>query len=191
MATIQTFEELICWQKARLLTKEIYKVFRDLNNQEFKNSNIETFKNSTFKDLKSKNSKFNDRGLQDQIQRASVSIMSNIAEGFERGTKQEFVNYLFIAKGSAGEVRAQLYVMLDSGYLNIETFKYLNSLAIECSRLLSSFISKVKISEVKGLQYKKGIRKGMSDINRLILESNPELREFYNSEKDEIEFWRK
>jgi four helix bundle protein len=134
MATIQTFEDLICWKKARLLTGEIYKLF---------------------KDLKFKDAKFNDRGLQDQIQRASVSIMSNIAEGFERGTKQEFLNYLFIAKGSAGEVRAQLYVALDAGYLNIETFKYLNSLATECSRLLSSFIAKVKISEVKGLQYKK------------------------------------
>ena len=140
MATIQTFEDLICWQKARILTKEIYKVFKNLNNQQFKNLNI---------------SKFNDRGLQDQIQRASVSIMSNIAEGFERGTKQEFVNYLYIAKGSAGEVRAQLYVLLDVGYLNIETFKYLNSLATECSRLLSSFIAKVKSSEQKGLQYKK------------------------------------
>lgn len=69
---------------------------------------------------------FADRGLQDQIQRASVSIMSNIAEGFERGTKQEFLNYLFIAKGSAGEVRAQLYVMFDAGYLNMQTFKCLN-----------------------------------------------------------------
>ncbi len=135
MATIEKFEDLICWQKARLLTKEIY---RHLNIQKFKNLSIAP-----------------DYGFCDQIQRASVSIMSNIAEGFERGTKQEFLNYLFIAKGSAGEVRAQLYVALDADYLNIETFKYLNSLATECSRLLSSFIAKVKISEVKGLQYKK------------------------------------
>ena len=176
MATIQTFEDLICWQKARILTREIYKLFKDLNNKQFKNLNI---------------SKFNDRGLQDQIQRASVSIMSNIAEGFERGTKQEFLNYLFIAKGSAGEVRAQLYVALDAGYIDSLKFKDLNSLAIECSRLLSSFIFKVKISEAKGLQYKKGTRKGISDMNRMILESSPELKEFYNSEKDEIEFWRK
>ena len=96
MATIQTFEDLVCWQKARLLTREVYKYL-----------NIEKIK---------------DRGLCDQIQRASVSIMSNIAEGFERGTKPEFLNYLFIAKGSAGEVRAQLYVALDAGYLNVETF---------------------------------------------------------------------
>lgn len=168
MSTIHTFEELLVWQKARELTKEIYKVFKDLNTQ-----------------------KTQDRGLQDQIQRASVSIMSNIAEGFERGTKQEFLNYLYIAKGSAGEVRAQLYVMLDAGYLNIETFKYLNSLVLDCSRLLSSFINKVKTGAQGGLQYKKESRKGMSGINKILLESNPELKEFYNPEKDEIEFWRK
>jgi four helix bundle protein len=135
MATIQTFEDLLCWQKARLLTKEVYK---SLNIQKFKDLNISR-----------------DYGFCDQIQRASVSVMSNIAEGFERGTRQEFLNYLFIAKGSAGEVRAQLYVGLDAGYLNIETFKYLNSLAVECSRLLSSFIKSLKTTEFKGLQYKK------------------------------------
>jgi hypothetical protein len=80
--------------------------------------------------------------------------MSNIAEGFERGTKNEFVNYLYIAKGSAGEVRAQLYVALDAGYLNGQTFKYLNGLANDCSRLLSSFVRKVKTSSFRGLQHK-------------------------------------
>src|SRR3989338_3684678 len=141
MATIRTFEELLCWQKSRLLTKEIYK---HLDMQKFKDLNVPR-----------------DYGFCDQIQRASVSVMSNIAEGFERGTKQEFLNYLFIAKGSAGEVRAQLYVALDAGYIDSLKFKDLNSLAIECSRLLSSFIFKVKISEAKGLQYKKGTRKGI------------------------------
>lgn len=66
MATVQCFEDLICWQKARLLTKEIYKEFKDLKDHSFK----------------------------DQVQRATVSVMSNIAEGFESGTKQEFLNYL-------------------------------------------------------------------------------------------------
>ena len=139
MATIQKFEELICWQKARLLTKEIYK---SINIQTFKDLNLQR-----------------DYGFCDQIQRAAVSIMSNIAEGFERGTRQEFLNYLFIAKGSAGEVRAQLYVAYDIGYLNIETFKYLNGLATDCSRLIYSFIQKLKVSEFQGLQYKKGQRK--------------------------------
>lgn len=127
MATIQRFEDLHCWQKARLLTKEIYKEFKDLK----------------------------DFGFKDQIQRAAVSVMSNIAEGFERGTRQEFLNYLYIAKGSAGEVRAQLYVALDAGYLNIENFKYLNNLVVECSKLLSSFINGLKGSKFQGLQYKR------------------------------------
>lgn len=170
MATIQKFEDLICWQRARLLTKEIYR-----------NLNIETFKRLNMPA---------DYGFLDQIRRAAVSVMSNIAEGFERGTKQEFLNYLFIAKGSAGEIRAQMYVALDAGYLNIETFKYLNSLATECSRLLSSFIAKVKVSEFNGLQYKKEKRRSMSDMNKMILEGSPELKKLYNPEKDKIEFWR-
>lgn len=95
MATIRRFEDLHCWQKSRELTREVYKTFFNLK----------------------------DYGFKDQIQRASVSVMSNIAEGFERGTKQELINYLFIAKGSAGEVRAQLYVAFDAGYLNEETLK--------------------------------------------------------------------
>ncbi len=81
--------------------------------------------------------------------------MSNIAEGFERGTRQEFLNYLYIAKGSSGEVRSQLYVALDIGYLNIEMFKYLNNLASECSRLVQSFASRVKGGVIAGTQFKK------------------------------------
>jgi four helix bundle protein len=96
MATVRQFEELICFKKARELTREVYKSFKNCK----------------------------DYGFKDQIQRAAVSVMSNIAEGFESGTKQEFLNYLYIAKGSAGEVRAQLYAAYDIGYLNIETFKY-------------------------------------------------------------------
>ncbi len=130
MSTIRQFEELLCWQKARLLTKEIY---------------AEIFKSLKFK---------NDRGLCDQIQRAAVSVMSNIAEGFERGTRQEFLNYLFIAKGSCGEVRAQLYVALDTGYLDQETFKRLKFEIEECSKLVSNFIQSLKVSKFQGLQYK-------------------------------------
>ena len=126
MATIQKFEDLICFAKARELSKLIYKEFKDCQ----------------------------DYGFKDQITRASVSVLSNIAEGFERGTKQEFLNYLYIAKGSAGEVRAQLYVALDVGYLNLETFKYLNNLASECSRLVQSFAEKVKKGASPGTQFK-------------------------------------
>ncbi|OGI95391.1 hypothetical protein A2917_02405 [Candidatus Nomurabacteria bacterium RIFCSPLOWO2_01_FULL_42_17] len=127
MATISKFEDLICFSKARDLTKSIYKEFKDCK----------------------------DFGFKDQITRASVSVLSNIAEGFERGTKNEFLNFLYIAKGSAGEVRAQLYVALDTGYLNLETFKYLNNLVSECSRLIQSFAEKVKKGASAGTQFKK------------------------------------
>lgn len=126
MATVKQFEDLVCWQKGRELTKEVYKTFKDCR----------------------------DFGFKDQIQRASVSVMSNIAEGFERGTKQEFLNYLYIAKGSAGEVRAQLYVALDTEYVNIQTFKYLTNLSVECSRLIQSFSEKVKVGARRGMQFK-------------------------------------
>ncbi|HBM45795.1 MAG: S23 ribosomal protein [Parcubacteria group bacterium GW2011_GWF2_38_76] len=150
MATIHRFEDLICWKKARELTKEIYKAFKDSK----------------------------DRGLKDQIERAAVSVMSNIAEGFERGTKQEFLNYLFIAKGSAGEVRSQLYIALDVGYLNIETFKYLNSLATENSRLIQSFTEKVRGGSRAGTQFKKLDKK--DPLEEIIKEKSPELYEkFY------------
>jgi len=127
MATIQRFEDLLMFKKARELTKTIYKTLASCR----------------------------DNGFRDQIQRASVSVVSNIAEGFESGTKQGFLNYLYIAKASAGEVRAQLYVASDVGYLNIETFKHLNSLAEECSRLIASFTKKLKSGGMSGLQYKK------------------------------------
>lgn len=127
MATIKQFEELICFQKARELTKAVYKELKDCK----------------------------DYGFKDQITRASVSVLSNIAEGFERGTKAEFLNYLYIAKGSAGEVRAQLYVALDAEYLNMEKFKHLSGLAVDCSRLVQSFAEKVKMNSVAGTQFKK------------------------------------
>src|SRR3989344_3612277 len=126
MGTISRFEDMLVWQKARILTREVYK-------------NLSLCR---------------DMGFRDQIQRASVSVMSNIAEGFERGTKEEFLNYLYIAKGSAGEVRCQLYAALDIGYLNISIFKDLKNLAEECSKLLSTFISSVKKNEMRGLQRK-------------------------------------
>lgn len=127
MSTVQRFEDLLMFKKARGLTKEIY-------------ASLASCK---------------DWGFRDQIQRASVSIVSNIAEGFESGTKQEFLNYLYIAKASAGEVRAQLYVANDIGYLNIQTFKHLNVLAEECSRLIASFAKKLKAGGMSGTQFKR------------------------------------
>jgi four helix bundle protein len=130
MATIQRFEDLVMFKKARELTKAVYTSL----------------------------AKCRDNGFRDQIQRAAVSVVSNIAEGFESGTKYEFLNYLYIAKASAGEVRAQLYVAHDIGYVNIETFKYLNALAEECSRLIASFIKKLKAGGMSGMQYKRETR---------------------------------
>ncbi len=147
MTTVQRFEDLLSWQKARELTREVY---RALN-------------------------RCTDRGFTDQIQRASVSVMSNIAEGFESGTRDSFVNYLYIAKASAGEVRAQLYVAHDVGYLNPETFKSLKFKAEECSKLLSSFIKGVKSSPHKGLQRKGERTKFQKDAEDFLRESRREL----------------
>lgn len=94
---VARFEELIAWQRARDLTREIYQITR----------------NGAFA---------KDFGLSGQVQRAAVSIMSNIAEGFERGSRSQFRQFLAIAKASCGEVRSQLYVALDVGYLDQEGF---------------------------------------------------------------------
>jgi len=91
-----------------------------------------------------------DFGLRDQIRRASVSIMSNIAEGFERGSNKEFIQFLYIAKGSAGEVREQLYVALDQIYINQASFNSLNKNATEISRMLSGLINYLNKSSFKG-----------------------------------------
>lgn len=127
MATVRQFEDLLCWKKSRLLVKSAYGALGPCK----------------------------DYGFKDQIQRASVSVLSNIAEGFESGTKQGFVNYLYIAKASAGEVRAQLYVALDVGYINTETFQDLKGRAEECSKLISSFAKRLKADGAVGLQYKR------------------------------------
>jgi four helix bundle protein len=92
MASIEKFEDIEAWQKARELTREIYRV---------------TNQGAFAKDF----------GLRDQIRRASVSIMSNIAEGFGRGGNREFIQFLSMAKGSVSEVQAQLYVAVDVGYI--------------------------------------------------------------------------
>lgn len=108
---IQRFEDLIAWQKARELTRAIYKV---------------TQQGQFAKDF----------GLRDQICRASVSIMSNIAEGFERGGRNEFHQFLSTAKASCAEVRSQLYVALDVGYLDEAIFDSLLEKAEEVARIV-------------------------------------------------------
>jgi four helix bundle protein len=82
-----------------------------------------------------------DFGLRDQIRRASVSVMSNIAEGFERGSQKEFSRFLRMAKGSSGEVRSQLYVALELGYLELADFDAVKAKAENLSKALSGFIA--------------------------------------------------
>ena len=108
---IEKFEDLIAWQKARELTKIIYEI---------------TSKGAFAKDY----------GLRDQIRKASVSVMSNIAEGFDRGGRAEFHQFLVIAKGSCAEVRSQLYVALDSNHIDNKTFNNISLLAKETSKII-------------------------------------------------------
>lgn len=118
---IVRFEDLIAWQKSRVLTKEIYVV---------------TAKSTFAKDF----------GLRDQIRRASVSVMSNIAEGYERRGRAEFHQYLSIAKSSCAEVRSQLYVAYDVGYLQTVEFEKLANLADESSRIIGALKASVRPS---------------------------------------------
>jgi len=113
---VARFEDLVAWQKARELTKQIYSM---------------TKRESFSKDF----------GLREQIQRSSVSIMSNIAEGFERGSRPEFHKFIVIAKASCAEVRSHLYVAFDVGYINNEEFNSVSSLAIEVSKILGGLRS--------------------------------------------------
>jgi four helix bundle protein len=129
MATIEKFEDIEAWQKARELTREVYAA-----------SNTGLFAK--------------DYGLRDQIRRAAVSIMSNIAEGFERGGDKEFGQFIAQAKGSSAEVRAQLYVALDQGYIDKLAFDRLAELTIQINRMLAGLMKYLRNSEFKGSKYK-------------------------------------
>ena len=124
MTKIEKFEDIEAWQKARELAGAIYSASSD--------------------------TPFNrDFGLREQIRRASVSIMSNIAEGFGRGGNKELVHFLFIAKSSAAEVQAQLYVALDAGYIDQVKFQELYDLSNNTCKLIGGFIRYLKNQETK------------------------------------------
>lgn len=125
--TIERFEDLVAWQKARALTTKIYAATR-----------IGQFAK--------------DFGLTDQIRRAAVSIGSNIAEGFERGNNKEFVTFLGVAKGSAGEVRSQLYTAYDVGYLSDDEITELVGLSKDVSKLINGLILSLRKSTVSGMR---------------------------------------
>ncbi len=109
---VKKFEDIVVWQKAKELTIKIYKYFKNIYDFSFK----------------------------DQIQRSSISIMNNIAEGFERKGNKEFKHFLFVAKGSCGELRSMLYLGLELQYVNHQRFEELYNLSLEISKMLSGFI---------------------------------------------------
>lgn len=124
MAKIEKFEDIIAWQKALELSTLVYKM-----------TNKEKFSK--------------DYGLKDQIRRASVSIVSNIAEGFERESNNQFVYFLIIAKGSAGELRSQIYIAKNQEYITKEEFEILNGKVIEVSKTIGGFVAYLRTQKVK------------------------------------------
>ena len=130
MAKIERFEDMLSWQKAREVTRQVY--------------------------LLSKKGDFaKDFELRGQMRSASVSIMSNIAEGFERGGDKEFIQFLSTAKGSCGEVRSQLYVALDQSYISEAEFNNLHTGTIDVGRLVSGFMGYLQKSELRGNKFKR------------------------------------
>ena len=115
---IEKFEDIIAWKKSKELTLWVYKNLKNCKDFSFRN----------------------------QIERASVSIMNNIAEGFERKGDKEFKQFLFIAKGSCGEVRSMLDLGFELGYISEIDFKTQNNLCIEISKTLSGFIKTLNLN---------------------------------------------
>ncbi len=108
----ERFEDIVAWQKSKELTLLIYKLFDDCKDYSFK----------------------------DQIRRASVSVMNNIAEGYERKSNNEFQRFLFISKGSVGEVRSMLYLAVELKYITEDSYKDLHSRTIEIAKIISGLI---------------------------------------------------
>ncbi len=129
MATITRFEDLEIWQLARELSKEIYAL-----------TFIEPIKS--------------DYRLRDQMRGSSGSIMDNIAEGFERGSKLEFINSLSYSKGEVGELKSQLYRSLDNKYISQEIFDDLYSKADKLTKKITTFITYLNSTKIRGQKFK-------------------------------------
>jgi four helix bundle protein len=130
MATITCFEDLEIWKMARFFCNDIFRI-----------TNYELF---------SKDYRF-----RDQIRSSSGSVMDNIAEGFERNGKKEFMQFLYIAKGSCGETRSQLYRALDFSYITTDDLELLKEKALQLSKKINSLIQYLQSTEITGLKYKK------------------------------------
>jgi len=129
MARLERFEDIDAWKKARELTQSIYQI---------------TLTGEFARDF----------GLRDQIRRAAISVLSNIAEGFERDGNKEFLQFLSLAKGSCGEVRAQLYIALDQAYISAPEFRGLVEKTLEVSRLIAGFMKYLSTSDMRGSKYR-------------------------------------
>jgi len=128
MPTFKSFEEITAWRKARTLANTIFQL---------------TLEGSFSKDFK----------LRDQINGSSGSIMDNIAEGYERDGTREFIQFLSIAKGSAGETRSQLYRALDRKHISNDQFRSLFDESLQISKQISSLMSYLRKSEIKGRKF--------------------------------------
>lgn len=129
MAAIERFEDIEAWKRAREVTRKIY-------------------------ELSSAGEFHTDFSLKDQMRRSSVSIMSNIAEGFERDGNKEFVNFLSIAKGSCGEARSQLYVALDQNYITQPQFDWTYNHLNETGRMIGGLMGYLNQSNLKGRKFR-------------------------------------
>ena len=129
MAKITRFEDMLSWQKARELTRHV-------------------------SDASKQGSFAKDFELRGQMRGASISIMSNIAEAFERGGDNEFIQFLSTAKASCGEVRSQLYVALDQGYVTPVQFDGLYTATIDVGRLIAGFMACLHQSKLRGSKFK-------------------------------------
>jgi four helix bundle protein len=129
MATINSFEDLDVWKKARVLARDIYEIITS-------------------------GSLASDYRLRDQMNGSSGSIMDNIAEGFERDGKSEFITFLGYSKGSAGELCSQLYRALDRKHITQEKFDDLYNRTVEVEKMIGGFMSYLRKSEFKGNKFK-------------------------------------
>lgn len=145
---VRYFEDLEIWKKARELANRIYKA---TNNSSFSK----------------------DYDLKNQIRDAAVSVMSNIAEGYERGGNQEFIQFLSISKGSSGEVRSQLYVAMDQQYIERKECEALIDEYRKLSIMINNFMEYLKGSRYKGPKYKMPRQKSMKEeMDEIMKEMN-------------------